>query len=105
MNFEGEPLATDQRGDGFARIVGPAVDIGAVEWAEGYEPVVDVDFPTGEIGLFDAVETAWSVAGAPLEASIFFYADPDDTFNGNEIAVGGTVLDGGAQGGLEFAGC
>ena len=95
---EGIPLATDQRGDGFARIVGAAVDIGAVEGTAGSLPAVEFDGPSGQIDLSDTVETHWSVDGSPLEMSLVFYADGDDAFNGNEIILRTTSLDDRAEG-------
>ena len=69
VDAQGNPLLYDQRGAGFPRVVGSAVDIGAFEFAETTSEVVttgaDVVDPTdGLTSLREAVNLANATAGA-----------------------------------------
>jgi len=82
LDYDGIPLATDQRGTGFDRILNVTVDIGAVEGSRA------VDFTlTGPVGgyfLGETIPITWDPAGVPVNSTIALYYDTDATFNGNE---------------------
>ena len=79
----GSPLMTDQRGAGHDRILGAAVDIGAVEGSRA------VDFsltgPAGGYYIGQTLPITWGAASVPANSTISLYYDTDATVNGNEV--------------------
>jgi predicted outer membrane repeat protein len=86
VDLTGTPLDTDQRGAGFARIVGDAVDIGATEGAVplGFQLT---DGPAGDVRMGQTVTIAWEIRTPVGQATISLYADPDGVVNGNEFWI------------------
>ncbi len=98
VDFEGNPLATDQRGDGFPRIADEVVDIGALEASSSYLYIVNSTADTvaedGVITLREAIEairTGMEVGDAPapiqLSGDYPLFIRFDDSLHGEKITL------------------
>ena len=94
VDQDGNPLTTDQRGDGFARILQGAVDVGAFEsdlFAGEFvvstnSDVVDNDFSAGQLSLREVINFANEKLG-PDEITF------DQALSGLVITLGGSQLE------------
>ena len=104
VDYEGNPLTTDQRGDGFPRIAGGVVDLGALEASSHYLYIVNSPGDTiAEDGLLtlreaiEAISTGTQVGDAPapiqLSGDYPLFIRFDDAILGQTITLAQGDLD------------
>ena len=81
----GSPLADDQRGAGFTRILNGTVDVGAVEGPRAV--ALSLIGPTGGYQLGQTIPISWAPEDVPANSKISLYYDPDAVTNGNEVWI------------------
>ncbi len=91
-----QPLTTDQRGTGFARIRGATVDIGAFEGLQPLSLSVDTTSDNGSLTACTAAASDCSLRGAISRANS---SSGDDTisFDATVFATGQTITLGGSE--------
>jgi hypothetical protein len=87
IGLDGTPLAWDQRGPGFPRVLDDRAEVGATEGTIelGADYGLQLSGPTGTVTVREILPLTWQWDMLPSRARLSIYADPDGTLNGNEI--------------------
>jgi hypothetical protein len=88
--FTNQPLATDQRGAGYARIVNGTVDIGAFEYGG---PTVGISTPVATPAVFRVSRNGATTDALTVNLMIDSATSADDyTFSGGSVQVSGSTV-------------